>query len=117
MIINLVINAVEAMEGSGKLGLKTYADRPTGRTYLEIADTGSGISQENISKIFDPFFPTRTVCRNTGLGLSTAYGIVTRNRGNISVKSTSSAGTTFLLEFPLFDGECAEDESPLDAET
>ena len=84
---------------------------------MEISDTGSGISQENVSKIFDPFFTTKPAGRNTGLGLSTAYGIVTRNRGTISVKSTSSAGTTFLLEFPLFDDECTEDESPLDAAT
>jgi PAS domain S-box-containing protein len=117
VIINLVINAVEAMEGCGKLSMRTYADRQSGRTYLEISDTGSGIPQENVSKIFDPFFTTKPAGRNTGLGLSTAYGIVTRNHGNISVKSTSSAGTTFLLEFPLFDDECTEDDGPLDAAT
>jgi two-component system, NtrC family, sensor kinase len=117
VIINLVINAVEAMDGCGRLTVRTYADHHAGKSFLEVSDTGGGIPKENVSKIFDPFFTTKPAGKNTGLGLSTAYGIVTRNRGNICIKSTSPAGTTFLLEFPLVDAGSDEGEPPTDAAT
>jgi PAS domain S-box-containing protein len=99
VIINLVMNAVEAMEGCGCLTLRTYAEPERGASFLEVADTGSGIPAENLSRIFDPFFTTKAAGKGTGLGLSTAYGIIQENHGRISVKSTGPAGTTFLLEF------------------
>jgi PAS domain S-box-containing protein len=111
VIINLVMNAVEAMEGSGRLVLRTYADDGSGKSLLEISDTGGGISEANLSKIFDPFFTTKAAGKGTGLGLSTAYGIIKENRGNISVKSTSPAGTTFLLELAPADAATGDDES------
>jgi two-component system NtrC family sensor kinase len=110
VIINLVMNAIEAMEGSGRLVLRTYADDRSKRSFLEISDTGSGISKDNLSKIFDPFFTTKAAGKGTGLGLSTSYGIIRENRGNISVKSTSPAGTTFLLEFPPTNAPNGENE-------
>ena len=103
VIINLVINAIEAMGGSGRITIRTYADRQSATGCIEVADTGGGIAPANISRIFDPFFTTKPSGKNTGLGLSTAYGIVTKNRGKIAVKSTSPAGTTFILEFPLVE--------------
>lgn len=108
VIINLVMNAVEAMGDSGRLVLRTYADDRSGKRCLEISDTGSGIPEKHLPKIFDPFYTTKAAGKGTGLGLSTAYGIIKENHGNISVKSTSPAGTTFLLEFPpvhAADGE------------
>ena len=111
VIINLVINAVEAMGRSGRLVMRTYTDDRSGKSFLEIADTGGGISEANLSKIFDPFFTTKAAGTGTGLGLSTAYGIIKENRGNISVKSTGPAGTTFLLEFPPVAAANGEDES------
>ncbi|KJR97923.1 MAG: hypothetical protein VR65_23015 [Desulfobulbaceae bacterium BRH_c16a] len=100
VLINLIINAFDAMEGSGTLTLTTYRDRKTGKAYIEIADTGSGIPPENLSKVFDPFFTTKEVGKGTGLGLSMAYGIMEENHGRISIKSTGPEGTTILLELP-----------------
>ena len=113
VIINLVMNAVEAMEGSGRLVMKTYAEKCSGKSFLEIADSGSGIAAEDLSKIFDPFFTTKGAGKGTGLGLSTAYGIIKENHGNISVKSTGPSGTIFLIEFPSLGAPPADDERPL----
>jgi two-component system NtrC family sensor kinase len=112
VIINLVINAVDAMERKGTLTLRTYADRrkkkwtkkdaAAGFAYLEISDTGCGISEEDLPRIFDPFFTTKDLGKGTGLGLSTAFGIVHENGGTIWVKETSKEGTTFILELILY---------------
>ncbi len=102
VIINLVMNAMDAMERGGTLTLQTFRDKPNKKVYIEVADTGCGILKENLSKIFDPFFTTKGSGKGTGLGLSTSYGIVEENGGRISIKETSPTGTTFSLEFPLF---------------
>jgi len=114
VIINLVINAIDAMERKGLLTLKTYCDKgkkrgagkkgAAGFAYLEVSDTGCGIPEQNLPRIFDPFFTTKDLGKGTGLGLSTVYGIVQENGGNIWVKKTSQAGTTFILELPLCQG-------------
>jgi signal transduction histidine kinase len=101
VIINITLNAIAAMEEKGTLIFRTYRDKPLRKVYIEISDTGCGISDENRSKIFDPFFTTKGLGKGTGLGLSTAYGIVKENGGEISIKETSPLGTTFLLELPL----------------
>lgn len=102
VIINLVINAADAMNGEGTLTVRTYRDKPAQKVFLEVSDTGSGISEENISKIFDPFFSTKPKGKSTGLGLSIAYGIVEEHGGRISVKETGPDGTTFLIELPQY---------------
>lgn len=102
VIINLIINAADAMKQKGSLTLRTYRDKVKRKAYMEIADTGCGIDAENLSKIFDPFFTTKELGEGTGLGLSTAYGIIKENDGRISVKSTGCDGTTFLIELPLY---------------
>lgn len=102
VIINLAINAISAMDGTGVLILKTYRDKAAGKAYLEVIDTGCGIDPDNLSKIFDPFYTTKAPGEGTGLGLSTAYGLVKENKGNITVEQTSSEGTTFKLEFDLY---------------
>ena len=102
VIINLVMNAVAAMNGSGTLTFRTYRNKDAQEAFLEVSDTGFGIAEGNLSKIFDPFFTTKELGKGTGLGLSTAFGNVNENKGKISVKSTDSDGTTFLLEFPLY---------------
>ena len=114
VIINLVINAVDAMERKGTLTLRTYCDKgkkrgvgkrgAAGFAYIEVSDTGCGIPEENLPRIFDPFFTTKDLGKGTGLGLSTVYGIVHENGGTIWVKETSQAGTTFILELPLCQG-------------
>jgi PAS domain S-box-containing protein len=102
VLINLLINAFDAMEGSGSgtLRLTTYRDELKHRAFVEISDTGCGIPPENLSKIFDPFFTTKEPGKGTGLGLSMAYGILQENQGEISIKSTGPEGTTLLLELP-----------------
>ncbi|MCP3944611.1 MAG: PAS domain S-box protein [Desulfobacteraceae bacterium] len=102
VIINLVINAADAMNGSGKITLNTYRDKLHKKVFLEIKDTGEGISLKNLSKIFDPFFTTKEVGKSTGLGLSIVYGIIEEHDGSISVKKTGAHGTTFIMEFPMY---------------
>jgi PAS domain S-box-containing protein len=102
VIINLVINAVAAMNGQGKLTLRTYRDKAALKAYVEVSDTGCGIPPENWTKIFDPFYTTKPPGEGTGLGLSTAYGLMQDNKGNIRIKASSEKGTTFLLEFDLY---------------
>lgn len=101
VVINLVMNALDAMEMQGFLTLRTYQDETAGLAFLEVSDTGCGIPQEDFSKIFDPFFTTKGPGKGTGLGLSTAYGIVKENGGRIFVKQTGPQGTTFVIELPL----------------
>ncbi len=100
VLINLIINAFDAMEGHGTLTLKTYRDRKLFKAYIEVSDTGGGIPPENLSKVFDPFFTTKDVGKGTGLGLSMAYGILEENHGKIAIKHTGPDGTTILLELP-----------------
>ena len=102
VFINLVMNAVAAMDGEGVLKLITYRNKLARKVYFEVADTGCGIPEENLSRVFDPFFTTKEPGKGTGLGLSTAYGIIKESGGEISVKETSSRGTTFLVELPLY---------------
>jgi two-component system, NtrC family, sensor kinase len=109
VIVNLVMNAVDAMDRKGTLTFRTYRDKQAKKVYLDVSDTGSGIPAENLSDIFDPFFTTKKPGEGTGLGLSTAYGIIKENGGNIRVKETSSKGTTFTVELPLFRTADEED--------
>ena len=101
-IINMAINAIDAMDRKGVLTFRTYRDKPSRKVFIEISDTGCGIPEDHLNKIFDPFFTTKELGKGTGLGLSTSYGIVKENGGEIHVKDTSSRGTTFLLELPLY---------------
>nr|MBA2735485.1 PAS domain-containing sensor histidine kinase [Pyrinomonadaceae bacterium] len=68
---------------------------------IEVADTGEGISGENINKIFDPFFTTKGIGNGTGLGLAVSYGIVQEHAGTIEAKSENGDGTKFRLNFPV----------------
>ena len=103
VLINLVINAADAMEGVGTISLSSYKDKIVKKIFLEVKDTGNGIPHEDLSKIFDPFFTTKEVGKSTGLGLSIVYGIVEEHGGKISVKKTGSKGTTFIVEFPMYE--------------
>jgi signal transduction histidine kinase len=103
VIINLVMNAVDAMERKGTLTFRTFFSKSNQKICIEVSDTGCGIPEENLSKVFDPFFTTKGLEKGTGLGLSTSYGMVQENRGHISIKETSPRGTTFLIELPLYE--------------
>ena len=108
IIMNLAVNARDAMTNGGKLTLRTgtekRVDKDTGieetHVRLEITDTGSGIAPEILPRIFEPFFTTKEIGKGTGLGLATVYGIVEQHRGEIAVQSEPGKGTTFILTFP-----------------
>ena len=102
VIINLVMNAADAIENQGAISLYTYRDKTIKKVFLEIKDTGRGIPHNNLSRIFDPFFTTKEVGKSTGLGLSIVYGIIEEHGGKISVKKTGAKGTTFIIEIPLY---------------
>ncbi len=101
VMINLIMNAIDAMTGKGTLTLRTYRHDERDSGCIEVQDTGSGIAEEHLSRIFDPFYTTKPPGKGTGLGLSTAIGIVKDNNGSLCVKTTGPEGTTFLLELPL----------------
>jgi two-component system NtrC family sensor kinase len=71
---------------------------------IQVQDTGTGISDENLPHIFDPFFSTKDVGRGTGLGLSVSYGVVKKHGGQIQVKSKVGKGTTFTIILPVHEG-------------
>jgi two-component system NtrC family sensor kinase len=100
VLMNLVNNALDAMEsGGGKLFIRTRREEKGG-VLLEVADTGPGIPAAVLSRIFDPFFTTKPVGKGTGLGLSICYGIVHKLGGRLEVKSAPKQGATFLVHLP-----------------
>jgi len=101
VLLNLFLNAKEAMPQGGTLRIRTAQDNA--RVQVEVTDTGIGIPRENLHKIYDPFFTTKTTGRGTGLGLAVSYGIIQEHSGRIQVSSSPGQGTSFLLEFPIFD--------------
>ena len=96
VFVNLCTNAIHAMEGSGSLDIS--ASRTDGVVKIEISDTGPGIPEKDIPRIFDPFFSTKE--KGTGLGLAIVYNIVQKHYGKISVSSAPGKGTTFTLLLP-----------------
>jgi signal transduction histidine kinase/CheY-like chemotaxis protein/putative methionine-R-sulfoxide reductase with GAF domain len=106
VVMNLVVNARDAMPNGGTLQVATStepgADRQSaGATHvLSVTDTGTGMSPEVLSRLFEPFFTTKEPGHGTGLGLSTAYGIVQQSGGRIAVRSTVGQGTTFVISLP-----------------
>ncbi|MCI0379409.1 MAG: ATP-binding protein [Gemmataceae bacterium] len=115
VLMNLVVNARDAMEHGGKLKIgtgdfdadeefnKEHPDIPVGAyATLEITDTGSGMSPDVLAHLFEPFFTTKGVGKGSGLGLATVYGIVRNSDGHIVVSSTPGRGTTFRIFFPRF---------------
>jgi PAS domain S-box-containing protein len=113
ILANLVVNARDAIDGTGRVTIET-GNRVVDRDYcadhvecapgeyvtLTVSDTGCGISLENISNIFEPFYTTKGIGQGTGLGLATVYGIVKQNEGFITVRSAPALGTTFTIHLP-----------------
>ena len=120
VIVNLAVNARDAMPDGGTITIRTYAVPasevrglgsdilPTADyTALAVTDTGTGIAPDVLPKIFEPFFTTKEVGKGTGLGLSTVYGIVKQSGGFIFADSQVGRGTTFVIYLPVFHGEVA----------
>lgn len=100
-IMNLILNGVQAMEGSnGVLTVRAREDRDNRSLVIAVEDTGCGISKEDLPRIFDPFFSTKEVDRGTGLGLYVTYGIIKKHGGTVSVSSEPGAGTKFVVTLP-----------------
>ncbi len=98
VFLNLFLNARDAMETGGTLEIRTSADESGAG--VDVSDTGHGIAPENLLRIYDPFFTTKSARKGTGLGLSVTYGIVHEHGGAIEVLSRPGGGTCFHLEFP-----------------
>ncbi|MBE6454209.1 MAG: response regulator [Alphaproteobacteria bacterium] len=128
VIINLAVNAKDAMNGNGSLHISTSTFRlsekyifgddtimPGDFVVIDVTDTGCGIPPENINRIFDPFFSTKEniVGSGTGLGLAMVYGIVRQTEGFIKVASTIGKGTTFSIYLPRFETGPEEENSIL----
>jgi two-component system NtrC family sensor kinase len=99
VFVNLLLNAVEAIQEKGVITIKSYLDRSQSYAIIEIIDTGCGIAPDDLNKIFEPFFSTKP--KGTGLGLAVSYGIVRNHQGDIKVSSQPGSGTCFTIEIPV----------------
>jgi two-component system, cell cycle sensor histidine kinase and response regulator CckA len=130
ILINLALNARDAMPGGGTIAIATSLSEVTAATVsaspgarpgrficLTVSDTGCGMTPEVLSRIFDPFYTTKDVGKGTGLGLSTVHGIVQQHGGWIDVASEPGRGSAFKILLPLWEGEgaAAATESPASA--
>ena len=111
VFLNMVANARDAMADGGTLTVATGAEG--NNVVIDITDTGSGIREEHIDKIFDSFFTTKGEIKGVGLGLSVCYGFIKDHGGDIKVKSQEGVGTTFTITLPVHDAvKSEEDERP-----
>jgi len=99
VMINLLLNALGAVEENGKVFVRTKTDLTAGAIFVEVADNGCGIAQDNLKKIFEPFFSTKK--QGVGLGLAISYGIIQNHQGKIRVSSKPGEGSRFVIEFPI----------------
>jgi PAS domain S-box-containing protein len=99
VFVNILINALDAIEGNGNITVKSYSDKRN--IYVDISDNGCGMNEATVKKIFDPFFTTKEVGKGTGLGLSVSYGIIKQFNGEIEVKSKLMEGSTFTIVLPF----------------
>jgi PAS domain S-box-containing protein len=105
VITNMIFNAIEAIPEGGKIDIRTFCRKE--KVYIQISDTGTGMTEEVRKKVFEPFFTTKPFT-NTGLGLSMSYGIIKRFGGEIEVESKVGDGTTFTIILPI--GQEAKEE-------
>jgi len=100
VFMNLLVNAAHAIEVKGKIEITTKHHK-NDWVSIQISDDGSGISDEDLKKIFNPFYTTKEIGKGTGLGLSIAYGIIQKHNGQITVSSELGEGTTFTIWLPV----------------
>lgn len=100
VLINLFLNAISAMPQGGAISI-TASQENSGYVKIDFKDNGHGISAENLERVFDPFYTTKSVGKGTGLGLSIVYGIIKKHEGYVEVKSEMNSGTTFSIYLPI----------------
>ncbi len=110
LFMNIILNAAQAMQGSGKLTVSTKRGPNDNRAHIAIADTGPGIPPDVMPQIFDPFFTTKEEGEGTGIGLSLVYGIVENHGGTIRAVNREPNGTCFFIELPLSTPEDEEED-------
>lgn len=105
VFLNMIINAADAMDGKGTFTICTRKVIENGKPFAEVefADTGHGISEENMAKLFEPFFSTKPVGKGTGLGLAVSHGIIQDHGGRIFAKSKVGEGTSFFVRLPFYE--------------
>jgi PAS domain S-box-containing protein len=104
VFLNLISNARDAMDtaaGRKELTIRSYKNEGTSQVAVSVTDTGAGISEENLSKVFEPFFSTKPVGKGTGLGLSLCFGIIEAHGGRIEIKSKPGKGTEVVVYLPV----------------
>lgn len=99
VVMNLLVNAAHAIDDFGKISIRTRQEADL--VVIEVEDTGSGISRENINRIFEPFYTTKPIGKGTGLGLSLSFNIIEKHSGQIDVESTPGKGTWFRITLPV----------------
>jgi len=99
MFMNLFVNAAKAIEDNGTIKIETFADDTN--VYVKISDTGKGIPPENLAKLFDPGFTTKSSRVGMDLGLSISYNIIQKHKGDITVESELGKGTEFTIILPI----------------
>ena len=128
VLMNLVVNARDAMSGGGTLTVRTRTETVSGEmvtqtgsvpegnyAVLSVQDTGCGIQPQDLNRIFEPFFTTKDTGQGTGLGLSTVYGIISQSDGHIQVSSTVGEGSSFSIYLPLTEQSVSEEAEPYNA--
>ncbi len=107
VFVNLIVNAIHSMENGGELEISTAlkSGQDNAAVEAEISDNGCGIPEENVQKIFNPFFTTKEVGKGTGLGLAITQRIVQDHKGSIAVDSSVGKGTSFRLSFPVYTAD------------
>lgn len=112
VFVNLISNAIDAHEGKpyGSIHIVTRHDTKRQGVVATVADSGSGISDENLARVFDPFYTTKPVGQGTGIGLSISYSIIRQMGGSISVRSEAGKGTEFEIFLPCLDADSSDSE-------
>ncbi|MHB8883350.1 MAG: two-component system sensor histidine kinase NtrB [Thermodesulfovibrionales bacterium] len=114
-LLNIIMNAEQAVRNTGRRGrivISTQYDNSTKKITITVADNGTGIPEDLLGKIFDPFFTSKPVGEGSGLGLSMSYGIIAEHGGSIAAESRPGEGATFTIVLPVKKSETAEADQP-----
>jgi len=99
-LMNLIFNAIESMSDGGRLTITGGVDDGRNRKWLTVSDTGCGIAETDLPRIFEPFYSTKLDGKGVGLGLSMVYGIIRQHHGSVEVESEVGKGTVFKINLP-----------------